>query len=86
MNDFFKPEDIKVFNPKTVIQDMLDAKEGTVFILGDKHIKNPEGDDTVEMTFVQIQKVRDNRGYYGIDNRTQAINNAPNQPTKADKE
>jgi len=28
-------------------------------MLGEKHIPNHEGDDTVEMTFVQIMKSRD---------------------------
>jgi hypothetical protein len=51
---------IKTFNPGNLLEEMLAADEGTVFVLGEKHIPNPEGDDTVEMTFVQIKKSRDN--------------------------
>lgn len=73
MSGIFDTSNIKVWNPETVLQDMLDAKEGTIFVLGEKHIKHPEGDDTVEMTFVQIQRVRDNRGFHGLENRAEAI-------------
>jgi len=52
-------DEIRVFNPDTLLEDMLAAEEGTVFMLGEKHIPNHEGDDTVEMTFVQIMKSRD---------------------------
>lgn len=64
MGGIFDKDKIKSFNPDNLLQDLLNADEGTVFILGDRHIKNPEGDDTVEMTFVQIQKVRDSRGFH----------------------
>lgn len=50
---------IKTFDPSNLLEEMLAATDGTVFVLGEKHIKNHEGDDTVEMTFVQIKKVRD---------------------------
>ena len=52
-------ENIRVFNPDTLLEDMLEAEEGTVFMLGEKRIKNHEGDDTVEMTFAQIYKAKD---------------------------
>jgi len=57
LTNIFK--DIRVFNPDTLLEDMLNAKEGTVFMLGEKRISNHEGDDTVEQTFVQIKKARD---------------------------
>lgn len=50
---------IAVFNPDNLLQEMLDAKEGTVFLLGEKRTPNHEGDDTVEQTFVQIKRTKD---------------------------
>lgn len=58
----FKDMDIRVFNPDTLLEDMLAAKEGTVFLLGEKRIKNHEGDDTIEHTFAQIYKTKDGSG------------------------
>lgn len=50
---------IKTFEPENLLEEMLQAQEGTVFILGEKRIKHHEGDDTVELTIAQIKKARD---------------------------
>jgi hypothetical protein len=51
---------IAVFNPDNLLEDMLVAKSGTVFMLGENRVKHHEGDDTVEMTFAVIQRTTDN--------------------------
>lgn len=51
--------DIKVFNPDTLLEDMLEAKEGTLFLLGEKRHPNHEGDDTIEHVFAQIIRTKD---------------------------
>jgi hypothetical protein len=41
--------------------EMVEAPEGTVFVLGTRHIHTegtPEDDNEVEITFAQIKKVR----------------------------
>lgn len=50
---------LATFEPENLLQAMLDAPEGTVFVLGEKHIPNHEGDDSVEITFAQIKKAKD---------------------------
>lgn len=52
---------VKVFDPDNLLEAMLDATEGTVFLVGEQRIRNPEGDGTVEMTFAQIYKAKDER-------------------------
>lgn len=59
MSDKIFTSAVKVFNPDNLLQEMLDAEEGTVFVLGERRIKNHEGDDTVELTFAQIYKAKD---------------------------
>jgi hypothetical protein len=51
---------IRTFNPDNLLDEMLNAEEGTIFVLGEKAIKHTEGDDSVELTFVQIKKSEDN--------------------------
>lgn len=58
MSKLFKMP-LKTFDEKNLLQEMLDAKEGTVFVLGSKSIGQQIGDNRVELTFVQIQKVTD---------------------------
>ena len=50
---------IKTFNEDNLLEEMLNSTDGTVFILGEKHIGNQIGDDTVELTIAQIKKVVD---------------------------
>ena len=52
-------KNVKVFNPDTLLEDMLSADEGTLFCLGEKSHKNHEGDDTVEITWARIYKTKD---------------------------
>lgn len=59
--------DIQVFNPDTLLEDMLKAKEGTLFLLGENRIKNHEGDDTVEFTFARIIKTKDSNPHKDKD-------------------
>jgi hypothetical protein len=49
---------IKTFDPENLLNEMLNAKDGQVFILGQKEIKNHEGDPTIETTMVTIEKFR----------------------------
>lgn len=50
---------IKTFQPEDLLEEMLAAEEGTVFVLGEKTIPTHEGNDQVEVTFVQIKKAKD---------------------------
>lgn len=53
--------EIHTFDPDTVLDQMVEAQEGTVFVLGTRHIHTvgePEDDNEVEITFAQINKVR----------------------------
>ena len=47
---------IKTFNPDNLLDEMLNADENTVFVLGEKEIKHTKGDSDIELTFVQIKK------------------------------
>lgn len=47
---------IKTFDPANLLKEMLSAESGTVFLLGEKRIKNNEGDDSVEVTIATIMK------------------------------
>jgi hypothetical protein len=49
---------IKTFDPKNLLEEMLNAEDGTVFVLGEKFIPQHEGDDICEITMVQVKKSR----------------------------
>jgi hypothetical protein len=52
---------IQTFDPENVLEQMIEAQEGTVFVLGSRHIHTegePDDDNEVEITFAQIKKVR----------------------------
>lgn len=52
---------ITTFNPDNVLEQMVDSLDGTVFILGTRHIYTEgelEDSNEVEITFAQIKKVR----------------------------
>lgn len=51
---------IKTFDQNNLLDEMMRAKEGEVFVLGEKITQNKEGDATVELTIVQIKKVTSN--------------------------
>jgi len=53
--------EITTFDPENVLEQMVEAQEGTVFVLGTRRIwteGEPEDDNEVEITFAQIKKVR----------------------------
>lgn len=50
---------IQTFDPENLLAEMLAAKDGTMFLLGEKRIKRQEGDDSLELTFAEIKKARD---------------------------
>ena len=53
--------DITTFDADNVLEQMVEAQEGSVFILGSRRIWTegaPEDDNEVEITFAQIKKVR----------------------------
>jgi predicted regulator of Ras-like GTPase activity (Roadblock/LC7/MglB family) len=50
---------IKTFNPDKLLKEMLNAEDGTVFVLGEKLVGEQIGDNTVELTMCQIKKVTD---------------------------
>ena len=53
--------DIQTFDADNLLVKMVEAQEGTVFILGTRHIYTegePEDVNEVEITFAQIKKVR----------------------------
>ena len=47
---------IKTFNPDKLLEEMLSAEEGTIFILNEKRISQHEGDDLIELTWAEIKK------------------------------
>lgn len=49
---------IKTFEPDNLLEEMLNAEDGQIFILGEKEIPHYEGQSSVEITMVRIQKVR----------------------------
>lgn len=52
---------IQTFDLENVLEPMVEAQEGTVFVLGTRKIHTegtPEDDNEVEITFAQIKKVR----------------------------
>jgi hypothetical protein len=50
---------IKTFTPDNLMEEMLNAKDGEVFIIGEQTLINPEGRDTIEITMVQIRKIKE---------------------------
>ena len=50
---------LKTFNPDTLLEEMLNAKDGDMFVLGERSIAQQLGDNSVELTIAQIKKVRD---------------------------
>lgn len=50
---------IKTFNPERLMEEIYNAKDGDVFVINEKHIPAPEGDDITELTIIQVKKVRD---------------------------
>jgi len=52
---------VVTFDAENILEQMVDSQEGTVFVLGTRHIHTegePEDDNEVEITFAQIKKVR----------------------------
>jgi len=62
MNIFDFP--IKQFNPDKLLEEMLKAEEGTIFVLGENRIKHHEGDGTVELVMCRIYKGTDENETY----------------------
>jgi len=50
---------VKTFNPDNLLEEMMNADAGTIFILGEKTIKHHEGDDSIELTIAEIRKTVD---------------------------
>ena len=53
--------EIYTFDTDNILEQMVESQEGTVFVLGTRHIHTegePEDDNEVEITFAQIKKVR----------------------------
>ena len=59
MNNKFFSMPFKTFTPENLLQEMLNAKEGEVFILGEKNVAEQIGEQRSEITFVQIKKAID---------------------------
>ena len=54
---------ITVFDEDNILEEMIEAREGTVFVLGTRRIwaeGEPEDDNQVEITFAQIKKIVSN--------------------------
>ena len=52
---------IQTFDPDNILEQMVEAQKGTVFVLGTRQIHTegePKDDNEVEITFAQIKKVR----------------------------
>jgi len=50
---------IKTFHEENLLQEMLVAKNGDIFVLGEKRVKHHEGDDSVELIFAEVKITRD---------------------------
>ena len=51
---------IRTFNPDKLLEEMLNADNGTIFLLGEKRIPQHEGDDLIELTLAEIKKSKFN--------------------------
>jgi len=49
----------KKFDEENLLEEMLNAKSGDLFLLGEKKIRHIEGDDSVELIFVEVKITRD---------------------------
>ncbi len=47
---------IKIFDPERLCEDLMNAQDKAVFIIGEKRVTSPEGDDSIEVTMVQVIK------------------------------
>lgn len=52
-------QNIRVYEPNKLIETMLNAEDGTIFVLGEKVKPNPEGDHSVEIIMAQIKRAKD---------------------------
>lgn len=50
---------LKTFSPENLLEEMVNAKDGDVFVLDERCIGYQLGDNRVEITIAQIKKVRD---------------------------
>lgn len=57
---------LKTFNPDNLLEELLNAKDGDVFVLGEKNIGAQIGDNRVELTIAQVKKVADEPNATGI--------------------
>jgi hypothetical protein len=57
---------LKTFNPDNLLEELLNAKDGDVFVLGETSIGEQIGDNRVELTIAQVKKVADEPNARGI--------------------
>lgn len=50
---------IKTFTDKNMRKKMMEAQEGTMFLIGENRYKFPEGEDQIELVWARIIKTRD---------------------------
>lgn len=50
---------IKTFDPDNLVEEMKNAKNGTMFVIGENRIEHHEGEDTVELVIATISRVKD---------------------------
>lgn len=65
MNKLFNMP-LKTFSPDNLLEELLNAKNGDVFVLGEKSIAEQIGDNRVEITIAQVKKIADEPNPSGI--------------------
>lgn len=50
---------IKTFDPDNLLEEMKEAEDGTIFVIGENVIKHHEGSDTVEVVMCKVFKCKD---------------------------
>lgn len=54
---------IKTFNPDRLMDEILKAKDGDVFIVHEENVAEIIGDYWPELTMIQVKKVKEDRNY-----------------------
>ena len=54
---------IKTFNPDRLMDEILKAKDGDVFIVHEENVAENIGDYWPELTMIQVKKVKEDRNY-----------------------
>lgn len=49
---------MKTFDPDNLLNELLSAKEGTMFLLGENSVQHEEGDNTIELVWVKVIRTK----------------------------